>query len=424
MTTSSPYIADVFDQRLTLPEELYGLAQLRASLSGWLEPSYCGLEAISDITLLRFLRGYTGDVKAASHAFRTGMEWRIKHQALKSRNALVLEDLETKSVQDVVEHYTDLKRLPHWGRIGSVYPERFFVGRDKTGNPIMYMKQAFIENPFALMTVVDKREYDEFRVARMVNLDLYLYALSVKCQKLIKSVYVWNLDGMTRSLWKQWELPAVKAYWGNWDHDSSVAFPEQAHRIAAVNVPSWLMILWTVIKRVIPGRTLRKVTVVGSSGVAEALLRLCEIPKTCLPKEVGGTMVGAVGLFARPKPLAEFCFGKIEIPAGTSRVVEFDVSDGGVVVCWGVHVQSGRDIILSVDVTATLPKSPVTSLPLSSVRVEDFRRGVWEVPDRYSSNPCTMRFRFDNHSSLFFSKSVEFFVCPFPEAYQDAAAAM
>jgi hypothetical protein len=373
----------------------------------------------SDLGLLRFLRGYVHDVAAAQQAFIAGLEWRTANDANRWREGLLMkQEPETASFDEIVSHYTNLSRLPHWDKVGVAYPERFFHGHDKNGNPIMITKHEMIEHVFALMTVVSSEEYDEFRAARAINLELYLDALSRNLKKLIKCVYIWDLEGMTRSLWKTWEAKCVKTFAGEWDHTASIAFPEHAHRIAAVHVPSWLMVAWKLIKSVIPGRTLRKVYVIGSSGVADALLKSCEIPASSLPKSLGGTCTNSPLFFAQPRSIQEFKEGTLEIPAGTTRTIEFDVSSGGMVY-WSVYVNGGKDIIVNTEKTAKFDQSEKLTSQRESIKCEEFYRGRWIVPER--SSGATLRLLFDNRSNIFFTKTIDYVVAPYPDVFFDAA---
>lgn len=380
-------------------------------------------EAISDIGLLRFLRGYAHDVPAAANAFKLGVEWRSTHDAYRWRPLLMMKkDVEKATFEEIVEHYTDLSRLPHWNKVGIAYPERFFHEHDRYGNPIMITTHDMIENVFALMTVVTKEEYDEFRVARAVNNELYLDALSRNMKRLVKAVYIWDLEDMTRSLWKTWENKSVKAFWSDWDHRAAIAFPEQAHRIVAVNVPSWLMVLWKMLRSVIPGRTLRKIHVLGTAGVAEALLKRCEIPASSLPKRLGGTCEYTAKYFARPRPISEFKTGTIEIPAGAARTIEFDFDTSGTLY-WSLFVHSGREL----EITKTAcgngrgSGSKGQNKLMETFKItEEFHREVFETPDHLSGTMFSIKL--NNQGSLFFSKTVEFVFAPFPDVFHDTSA--
>jgi len=216
-------------------------------------------------------------------------------------------------------------------------------------------------------------------------------------------VYIWNLAGMSRSLWKKWEAKCVKDFCGDWDHHASVAFPEQEHRLCAVNVPSWLLILWRVIKTVVPVRTQKKLSVVGTTGVTETLFRICEIPSSALPKTLGGCKVITLNSLARTSVLKS---ETVEVPAGTKRIIKIDVSSHRLVY-WGVHVQGGKDI------TVTVKQNEVNvSQQSKPSRYDEFSRGVWHTPETIPDANLTICLESRN---VIFSRYVEYVIALFSD---------
>jgi hypothetical protein len=356
-------------------------------------------EARSDFGLLRFLKEHHDDVSSAAQAFRIAAEWRVEHKVAYWREVLILKQkLESASFGQIVAHYTDMSRLPHWDRIGRIYPERLFNGHDNHSNPILFTNQEMIENIFPLMTVVSKEEFDEYRVARTVNLELYLDALSQKLNRMVQTVYIWNLAGMTRSVWRNFESKSVKSFLGDYDHGLSKVFPEQSFRIIGVNIPTWLMLVWNVVKRILPTGVLKKAFIIGQSGVKDTLLRSCEIPITALPASLGGAYESRPG-----PPKLDYKSFSIEVPASASRSLDVEIGQFGCVY-WSIHVHAGKEIWLAVDQFADGKK--VHSMPL--VRLEGFHRAAWSVLSAH----YTLKFRFENRSPLFFSRSVDLLVVP------------
>lgn len=321
-------------------------------------------ETTSDLGLVRFLRGYVNDLAQASQAFITGAEWRNTHNVAKIRDFLVLKQSPV-TLKEIIQHYTNLARLPHWEKIGSVYPERVFCGQDKHGNPIMVTSHEMIDNVFALVTCVSQDEFDEFRIARAVNLELYLDALSTHYKLLIKCVYVWNLSGMTRNMLKSLETRAVKRYFGDFDTQLGTAFPEQVFRVICLNVPTWLMILWSVAKRVVPGRTMKKISVYPT---ASELWTECEIK---LEDEVATREYRLLPRLRCDTVALSISFGctkQIDIPFTTPTLF------------YSMHVVSGGGVMLTVEHLEN-GKRVHQSKPF---RVDDFYQGMWNS----SVKPC------------------------------------
>jgi hypothetical protein len=392
---------DVFDQSLASPAELASLQAMRKRV-GDATLAQASPELGSDLGLLRFLRGYLGNVEHAADAYAAGLHWRAAHGAHAAlRDALKIKD-DAMSEEDVFRAYADLGRLPHWSKIGLAYPERFFHRRDVRGNPVMITTNDMIANVPGLLTAVSKQEYDEFRVARLVNLELLLDALSRKSGRLIKCVYIWDLKGFSRALHSSWEVPAVKAFWGDFDEKSAVAFPESAYRIIAVNVPGWLTLIWNVFKRVIPGRTLRKITVIGSTGVADTLIKHAEIPSATVPVYLGGTCPeqDTAGMFRRPSEFAMRC-GSLEVNAGAARSVDLALAPHTDVM-WGVLI-AHRDVLLSVQCDAEGAKSHAV-LHSAKIDASAFPRGTHSTTDAAGG---TLHISIDNSASFILGKHIE-----------------
>jgi len=345
---------DVFDQTSASPQEILQIHQMKKNLGDKMGAPPATPELDSESGHLRFIRGYTGDVSAACEAYLAGLAWRTANGAtMQLRDTLKIPD-EALSEEEVFQLYADLSRLPHWQKVGASYPERFFHRRDENGNPIMITTNDMISSICNLLTVVSKTEYDEFRVARMVNLELMLEALTRKSGRLIKCVYIWDLKGLSYSLYSQWQISCVKTFSSDFDEKAAVAFPETALRIVAVNVPGWLNALWVVFKRVIPARTLRKILVVGTSGVSEALVKNARIPPTSIPASLGGSCPAqeTLRMFTRPKGF-EISTGSLEIGAGAVKFV--DVPHGpNVIIMWGILI-TNRDVVLSVELVSVAP---------------------------------------------------------------------
>lgn len=401
---------DVFDQRPPLSEELKLFPQLRTEIGQHqcvafflaLLPLHspprsltlASPEMCSDIGLVRFLRGYANDLAQSAEAFRSSVEWRWNHHAQTWRDRLLLppgDAAAAASLEAISAHYTDLSRLPHWDRIGALYPERVFQGHDKVFNPIMVTTHELIDNVLGLLTCVTQQEYNEFRLARAVNLELYLDALSRRLGRLVKCVYVWNLAGMTRVLWKAWETKHVKRFFGDFDSQLGSAFPEQVFRVVCLNVPTWLILLWSVAKRMVPGRTMKKIGVFPSNS---------------------GDAVVDVGV-AIPQPLPALLTQELKlvhVSFGCTKALEFSFQANA--LFYSIHLVSGGSVLVTVEHWLA-GKRVYLSKPF---RVEDFYQAAWQSPATGAKR--TVRLLLDcRGASSFFgfaaSKSLEFRAVPY-----------
>ncbi|KAH9260673.1 hypothetical protein BASA81_001140 [Batrachochytrium salamandrivorans] len=353
----------------------------------------------SDIGLVRFLRGYANDIPQAAEAFRSGVEWRWNHHAQTWRDRLLLSggDTNNASLETISAHYTNLSRLPHWDRIGALYPERVFQGHDKVFNPIMVTTHDMIDNVLGLLTCVQQQEYNEFRLARAVNLELYLDALSRRLGRLVKCVYVWDLAGMTRALWKAWETKHVKRFFGDFDSQLGSAFPEQVFRVVCLNVPTWLILLWSVAKRMVPGRTIKKIGVFPSnSGDPVVDVGVLQV---AIPQSLPAMLTQELKL--------------VHVSFGCTKAIEFSFQANA--VFYSVHLISGGSVLVTVEHWLA-GKRVHLSKPF---RVEDFYQTAWQSPTTGGNGEKrTVKLLFDcRGASSFFgfsaSKSLEFRAVPY-----------
>jgi len=404
-------VGDVFDQTLASSDEKQLIQLLRQRLGDdALSTPAAVPELSSDIGMLRFIRGYQGNLHDACFAFLSGLAWRSANGAVAMRASLRLRDDDDLDEETLFARYADLSRLPHWDKIGAVYPERFFHRRDNAGNPIMITSNHLIDNVPGLLTAVSREEYEVFRTARHINLELLLDALSRKRQRLVKCVYIWDLKGFSYALYSSWQVPSVKAFFGDYDARAAVAFPESALRIVAVNVPGWLSALWAVAKRVVPARTLRKIIVVGTSNVTDTLVRLGGIPATAVPRELGGSCPPAetARLMARPAA-TQVHAGVLDAPAGEKRWADVAVPPRSHAL-WGVLVPA-KDCTLSVELRTTAPQPRTAPLfALARVDAHAFPRGAASA----GAEGATLRVVVDNSKSFLSSKRVEWCVVLHP----------
>ena len=341
---------DVFNQSLASPKEVELVGEMLSKLTKQ-EMEDAGPE-VSDPTfgLLRFLRGYAGNVEEAVGAFRAAAKWRAKFGGTaKFRERLLVRNAGDMTEEQVFEAYADLSRLPHYDKVAGPYLERAFHGRDSAGNPIMITQQDMIADLSGLMSSVTPTEFDEWRFGRWINLELLLFELSKRRQRLVKTTYLWDLTGMGKRLWQQWHDPVVSMFSGDFDQEASNAFPETTLRIVPINVPGWMMVLWTaLVRNVIPARTLKKILVLGTRGVADQLVAQCGIPVMEIPATLGGSCPAQVTESRLARPPCVWKSEELSVPPRETRSFDVVVQKDSVVL-WSVWNTSslGRPVTVT-----------------------------------------------------------------------------
>ena len=155
------------------------LASFRARIAPLLANAGCAdfPEVTSDEALFRWLEGWQFDEEKAATAFGNMLAWREATGADAMRARLVAAaataatagggGADTSGGAAFVGGAASLEHLPHWDAVKRVYPERYFHGADRAGNPVMITLQPFIRNLPGLMASVSRARYDEFRLARV-----------------------------------------------------------------------------------------------------------------------------------------------------------------------------------------------------------------------------------------------------------------
>lgn len=192
-------------------------------------------EVLSEISLLRFVRGHSGDVAKAAAAVRAMLLWRAEVGADAMR--------ERVRAADWREHL-DPWRLPHATAVLPHYAERLYHGTDRRGHPLLVTCAPIIAGIAGLMATAPAADYLEYRLARSEAQALLLQGMSEEEGRLIQCIYLWDLAGMTMSHWQQLMSAPCKAYRAGFEQAAARAYPETVRKLVAVNVPWWLEALW------------------------------------------------------------------------------------------------------------------------------------------------------------------------------------
>jgi len=98
--------------------------------------------------------------------------------------------------------------------------------------------------------------------------------------------------------------------------------------------------------------------------------------------------------------------------------LEFEFPSSGLIF-WSVFVNGGKDIRVEYD-ACVKSESGIGPNKKEALKCEEFHREIFEVPTRMSGAKLTVTL--DNRSSVFFSKTIEFVIAPYPDIYHDASS--
>jgi len=275
------------------------LVELRTRLDGdwggvanW--PEFC-----SDFALLRFVRGYHHDLTIIEKNVR------LLFQFLQDFNAAEIRKIILAEPGEPIECYYDYTRLPHSAVVLNTYPERFYHGNDCLGNPFTVTNVNMLTDPNLLMEQLTPEQYLEYRVARLLMVQLLLHELSERHQKLIRITMVWDLNGFKVSHYQRLKDPKVMKFWGDLFERCAPCFPEIINKVIVFNLPWFLNAIWKAVKLTIPRRFVAKVVIFGSdiSGIEERGPILLED----IPSVLGGKSTVPIGEY-RPPALAEYYY--------------------------------------------------------------------------------------------------------------------
>ena len=277
---------------------------LRAAIAPMIEAnkakggrSHAFAEVSGDLSLARFLEGWSGSVEKAAAAFERMLEWRLKWRADEVRDALMATSL---NGMEAKQHLSaGMTHVKHWDKVKQVYPERVFFKTAKNGNPVMITVQRMIQNLPGLMVTVDASEYNEFRVYRLINRQILLHRLSVDECRIVKMIFVWDLADFKMKTLSRLKAKSAKNYFGDFDEEQKDAFPEIVDKLIAINVPWFLSAMWSVAKRLLPKRTLAKIVVARTGESALSKLIFPIIPPENIPTSLGGKCTDRASEFVR-----------------------------------------------------------------------------------------------------------------------------
>jgi len=272
----------------------------------------------------------------------------------------------------------------------------------------MITLQSFIQNLPGLMATVSSKEYDEFRVARLINRQILLHRMSVQERRIVKMVYVWDLRGFAMKTLKRLKSKAAQDYFGTFDEEQKDAFPEIVAKIVCVNVPWFLSLMWTAGKRILPKRTLQKIVVSQKPGAKRVQ---SVISPENLPPALGGTCRE----FEADFPLVSNTNGeemqtKVVVPRSSARAHKIPISrtDAGRTLTYGIQLQS-QTLRFSAAMKTT--RGDVIIQEPCTLQSDIFFQGKADIPkDGYDSDGMiVLELRFDNSFSWLREKQVELF---------------
>lgn len=237
-------------------------------------------EATSNLALLRFLRSVDGNVGKATDNFK---------QALRMREAMGVHHIRNALVAKSSADYLRFERLPHAKRVLPYWAEHLPTGgRDKMGDVIIWFGKDLCVNFSELRRAVTREEYLEFRIARDVQMQLLLHAMSERAGRLVMQTVVADLRGFTvMELIHMATSSSMRAYRGTYDtKESFCMFPETGGSVTLINTPPLSGPGFAVIRALLPERTMSKFQHHGQH-YHKALRKV--VADDQLPQQWGGT---------------------------------------------------------------------------------------------------------------------------------------
>jgi len=230
-----------------------------SALEGW-EASF-----LLQATLVRYLRGRNGDIKAAEVMLLDSLEW--------FREQRYWEDwLRKHEVEDSPQHKALFRKY------GAEGP----FGLDKLGVPVLYVR-AGLQDTVGMIRETSVEVYVRHLVWNLEdNCDKH-YLASVKVGKaVIGSVMVLDLQGMT---WGQAQENMGMLIWFL-DNVLKDRFPEFIRALYVINVPWFFRMGWHIVSPFIPEETKEKM-LIFRSGYLPRLQEHVDLQQ--IPAFLGGT---------------------------------------------------------------------------------------------------------------------------------------
>ncbi|KAG8469718.1 hypothetical protein KFE25_006173 [Diacronema lutheri] len=188
-------------------------------------------EVLGESSLLRFLRAAAHDVRKAADAFR---------ESLVLRERLGANALRRRLYTPNVDELWQFERLPHASRVLVAWAEFLPTGTlDRSGDLVLCFSRQLCTSFERLVATVSRAEYLEFRVARELQMQMLLHALTERQGRLVRQTVLVDLQGISiAELILHTTSSSVKDYRGTFDtRESFVCFPETGARLFVFNAP-------------------------------------------------------------------------------------------------------------------------------------------------------------------------------------------
>ncbi|KAK3235591.1 hypothetical protein CYMTET_54214 [Cymbomonas tetramitiformis] len=393
---------DLYQQDLVTAEERPLLAELSRELESDIALTPGFPEVVGELNLLRFLRGNDRDIVKAAAFFRSMLAWRTEFDVDKIRQRVVRENW---------HEYFDQRHLPHAERVLAYYPERFFHGADKRGNPIMISSDDFNNNISGLMANVTPEDYIEYRIARAEAQALLLHALSENQGRLVKLVHIWDLKCMTMGYWGKLTSAPCEEYRAKLDQKMKHCYPESVFMLIAVNTPWFLEALWKPVSLLLPKRTLAKISINGQDYL-EALREVVDTKN--LPVCLGGPEGAASPAGWNPEvilPVVGHCElqSRLELRAGKREQLEY-VLKAGSTISWKFR-PTDNDVGFEAKMESRSQPGLDEPREQELVAVLAYRKYQSDAEAKGSfmaEAACTLRLEWDNSYSYWRGKTVQY----------------
>lgn len=231
-------------------------------------------ENVSEFKMLRFLRGYAGDVAAAEKAYRNMADFRGKQGLDKLREKLLAKDCQSPHL---LKEFAPIIDCVSRG-------VRHHYGMDTYGN-LLTMTDIGALDLRAIIKGGLEELYTRFCLMTEEHGNILLHKLSCKAGKLVARHDVINVVNFGFFQWNKACYDLLTPIFEGGKH-----YPESVRKITSCGNGSVAVAAWQIMKHFIPDRTKRKLRVLGTSFVPDLLT---EIPLQCIPLVWGGAGFGS-----------------------------------------------------------------------------------------------------------------------------------
>jgi hypothetical protein len=308
------------------------VSALRMSLEEELKDSKFP-ELVGDVRLLRFLRGHKQNVAVAATKFR---------DMIAQRKALHLDEIRTA----IVEKNLGPDDFPGFAKLIQHIPFlHAYDLMDATNDHVFYFEMSGYADFKSLVEQLTDDEWTQYFLYEMEYRAMKLDQLSRKNEKLVKTVFVRNLQGFSIARFH----PRLLARVVNSIRIATACYPETTHETLLLHTPWIFHKIWSAIQPKLAETQLSKIHM-GS----DAFVHLVELlgGRERLPKLLGGKNLAHVipqtGFLGRDSfvLLCEDGATQAEIKAGGTLQLPFRIATNDT-ICWEYEVRA-HDIDFSV----------------------------------------------------------------------------